>query len=71
MESDLGLTAVACCLESSLSYRLHRIGNPKSMECVEFARRCQFFVLSVLGASWDLSAVVGIDWGLLTGFSFS
>ena len=41
------------------------------MECVEFARRRWFFVLSVLGASWGLSAVVGIDWGLLTGFSFS
>ena len=58
-------------LEISLSQRLHRMGNPKLMECVEFARRGWFSVLPVLGASWGLSVVVEIDWGLLIGLSCS
>ena len=58
-------------LETSLSQRLHRMGNPRSMECVEFAGCGWFSMLLVLGASWGLSAIVGIDWGLLIRLSCS
>ena len=58
-------------LETSLSQRLHRMGNPRSMECVEFAGCGRFSMLHVLGASWGLSVVIWLDWDLLLRFSCS